>query len=32
VAKSQDVEHAERGHECDERDHEDMIGRKRQRT
>jgi hypothetical protein len=32
VAKSQDVEHAERGHECDERDHEDMIGAERQRT
>jgi hypothetical protein len=32
VAKSQDVERAECGHERDEREHMDMIGLKRQRT
>jgi hypothetical protein len=32
VAKRQDVERAERGHERDEREHTNMIGLKRQRT
>jgi hypothetical protein len=32
VAEGQDVDRAEGGHESDERDHDSMIGIKRQRT